>query len=124
METNKTAEAQVKKEIIQAYVFLREKNMSIPSETLDFIKDAAIEKLEQTSTLQKELEELRLYKYALKQARNHCGAEIGESIEEKFDQLKQKLHEAEKLLVKSKSYFNTRDEFGDIINDINSFLTK
>jgi len=34
-------------EIIEAYIFLREKNQRIPSETLDFIKDAAIEKLEE-----------------------------------------------------------------------------
>ncbi len=31
--------------IMEAWVFLREKNMSIPNETLDFIKDAALEKL-------------------------------------------------------------------------------
>jgi hypothetical protein len=37
---------QLRGEIMAAYVFLREKNMSIPSETLDFIKDAAFEKLE------------------------------------------------------------------------------
>jgi hypothetical protein len=38
------AKIQLKKEIMEAYLFLREKNTSIPSETLDFIKDAAIEK--------------------------------------------------------------------------------
>ena len=42
-----SAKKQVEKEIMEAYLFLREKNMSIPSETLDFMKDAAIEKLNQ-----------------------------------------------------------------------------
>lgn len=32
--------------IIDAYVFLRKHNMSIPDEVLDFIKHAALEKLE------------------------------------------------------------------------------
>lgn len=34
-----------KKDITDAYVFLRTKNNSIPDEVLDFIKDAALEKL-------------------------------------------------------------------------------
>jgi len=33
------------KEILDAYVFLRTNNQSIPDEVLDFIKDAALEKL-------------------------------------------------------------------------------
>ena len=33
------------KEILGAYVFLRTNNQSIPDEVLDFIKDAALEKL-------------------------------------------------------------------------------
>ena len=37
---------QLRGEIMAAYIFLRENNMSIPSETLSFIKDAAFEKLE------------------------------------------------------------------------------
>jgi hypothetical protein len=39
------AKNQLKKEIMEAYIFLREKNMSIPSDTLEFIKDAALEKI-------------------------------------------------------------------------------
>ena len=35
------------REIRDAYVFLREKNMTIPSETLQFMLDASLEKLNQ-----------------------------------------------------------------------------
>lgn len=35
-----------KKDIIDAYVFLRKNNQSIPDEVLDFIKDTCIEKLD------------------------------------------------------------------------------
>jgi len=35
------------KEIREAYIFLREKNMTIPSETLQFMLDASLEKLQQ-----------------------------------------------------------------------------
>ena len=35
-----------KKDIMDAYVFLRTKNNTIPDEVLNFIKDAALEKLE------------------------------------------------------------------------------
>jgi hypothetical protein len=37
---------QVEKEIREAYLFLREHNNTIPSETLEFMKDASLEKLE------------------------------------------------------------------------------
>ncbi len=37
---------QIKKEIREAYIFLREKNMTIPSETLQFMLDASLEKLQ------------------------------------------------------------------------------
>jgi len=40
------AKIQLKKEIIEAWTFLRKENHTIPSETLDFIRDAAIEKLD------------------------------------------------------------------------------
>ncbi len=40
------AAKQVEKEIREAYIFLREKNMKIPSETLKFMLDASLEKLE------------------------------------------------------------------------------
>ena len=33
------------KEIRDAYIFLRKNNFSIPDDTLDFIKEAALEKL-------------------------------------------------------------------------------
>jgi len=36
---------QVEKEIREAYLFLRERNNTIPSETLEFMKDASLEKL-------------------------------------------------------------------------------
>ena len=35
-----------KNDIIDAYVFLREHNQSIPSETLDFMKDVSLRELE------------------------------------------------------------------------------
>lgn len=40
------ATVQLKKEIMEAYLFLRKENMTIPSETLEFMKDAAIERLD------------------------------------------------------------------------------
>jgi len=46
-----SAVKQMKKEIIEAYIFLRENNHTIPSETLEFMKDAAIEKLDEIDKL-------------------------------------------------------------------------
>ncbi len=40
-----SAEQQVEKEIREAIAFLREKNHSIPSETIEFMKQASLEKL-------------------------------------------------------------------------------
>jgi len=40
------AEKQIKKEIRQAILFLRETSQTIPSETIEFMKVAALEKLE------------------------------------------------------------------------------
>lgn len=45
MEDFTPAKKQIEKEIREAYIFLREKNHTVPSETLEFMKDAAIEKL-------------------------------------------------------------------------------
>lgn len=42
---------QTEKEIREAYIFLREKNMTIPSETLQFMLDASIEKLNQVKNI-------------------------------------------------------------------------
>ena len=39
---------QTEKEIREAYIFLRETNHSIPSETLQFMLDASLEKLNRT----------------------------------------------------------------------------
>lgn len=36
---------QLEKEIREAYIFLREKNQSIPSETLDFMLQASLDKI-------------------------------------------------------------------------------
>ena len=41
-----SAKKKIEKEIREAYVFLREKNMSVPSETLQFMLDASLEKLQ------------------------------------------------------------------------------
>ena len=38
-------ESQKRQEIMEAYLFLREKNQSIPSDTLELMKDAALESL-------------------------------------------------------------------------------
>jgi hypothetical protein len=46
-----SAEQQVKKEIIEAVIFLREKNHTIPSETIEFMKQASLEKLNATKVL-------------------------------------------------------------------------
>lgn len=39
-----SAKSQLKKEIREAYLFLREKNQTIPSDTLEFMLNAALEK--------------------------------------------------------------------------------
>ena len=41
-----SAKKQIEKEIREAYIFLREKNMTVPSETLQFMLDASLEKLQ------------------------------------------------------------------------------
>jgi|TARA_R110000803_G_scaffold108197_3_gene176441 hypothetical protein len=38
--------SQLKKEIMEAWTFLRKNNNTIPSDTLDFIRDASLEKLD------------------------------------------------------------------------------
>lgn len=45
-----SAKEQVKKEIIEAYVFLRTNNITIPSETLEFMKDSSLKALDQALT--------------------------------------------------------------------------
>ena len=42
-----SAKQQMKDEILEAFIFLRERNHSVPSVTIQFMKDAAIEKLEE-----------------------------------------------------------------------------
>jgi hypothetical protein len=42
-----SAKGQLKKEIIEAIIFLRTENQTIPSETIEFIKQASLEKLEE-----------------------------------------------------------------------------
>lgn len=46
-----SAITQIEKEIREAVVFLRENNQTIPSETIQFMKDASIEKLNQGQNL-------------------------------------------------------------------------
>ncbi len=41
-----SAKKQLEREIREAYIFLREKNTTIPSDTLQFMLDASLEKLE------------------------------------------------------------------------------
>lgn len=45
MNTDRAKE-QIKKEIMEAYTFLREKNHTVPSETLELMKDSALKALE------------------------------------------------------------------------------
>ena len=57
-----SAKTQIEKEIREAVVFLRENNQTIPSETIQFMKEASIEKLNQGQTLpniKEKLEELK-----------------------------------------------------------------
>tara|TARA_R110000772_G_scaffold37589_4_gene89222 strand:- start:1379 stop:1681 length:303 start_codon:yes stop_codon:yes gene_type:complete len=42
---------QTRKEIIEAYVFLRKNNMTIPSETLEFMKDSSLKALGEALTI-------------------------------------------------------------------------
>ena len=42
---------QTRKEIIEAYTFLRTNNMTIPSETLEFMKDSSLKALDQALTI-------------------------------------------------------------------------
>ena len=42
---------QTRKEVIEAYVFLRTNNMTIPSETLEFMKDSSLKALDQALTI-------------------------------------------------------------------------
>ena len=41
---------ELEKQIREAYIFLREKNMTIPSDTLQFMLDASLEKLKEIET--------------------------------------------------------------------------
>ncbi len=41
-----SAKSQLKKEIREAYLFLREKNQTIPSDTLEFMLNASLEKVD------------------------------------------------------------------------------
>jgi hypothetical protein len=44
-----------KETIIEAYLFLRKNNMSVPDETLDFMKHAALEKLQESKVKNSDL---------------------------------------------------------------------
>lgn len=74
MENLERAKKQTISEIMEAYLFLREKNMTIPSETLELMKDASIKEVnginkELLGTLQKVLKELE---YALHSVGSIC----------------------------------------------------
>jgi len=45
MSVFKEAEIQIAKEIMEAVIFLRENNHTIPSDTIEFMKIASLEKL-------------------------------------------------------------------------------
>lgn len=46
-----SAEKQLEKEIREACIFLREKNQTIPSETIQFMLDASLEKLKNSTKI-------------------------------------------------------------------------
>jgi len=48
MKEFRSAKVQLQKEIIEAIVFLRTNNQTIPSDTIEFMKIAALEKLKNT----------------------------------------------------------------------------
>ena len=45
-----SAKEQVRKEIIEAYLFLRTNNSTVPSETLSFMKDSSLKALDEPKT--------------------------------------------------------------------------
>ena len=49
-----SANKQIEKEIREAYIFLRENNMTVPSETLQFMLDASLDKLNDSTIVIKE----------------------------------------------------------------------
>ena len=51
-----SAEQQVRKEIREAIIFLREKNHTIPSETIEFMKQASLEKVNEPQITIKDVE--------------------------------------------------------------------
>lgn len=52
------ARQQLEKEIKEAYLFLREKNQTVPSETLDFILVASLEKLRDSNPVLEEVKKI------------------------------------------------------------------
>ena len=51
---------QIRMEVREAYVFLRKENSTIPSETLQFMLDASLEKLEVMEKFKKDIEPYNL----------------------------------------------------------------
>ena len=51
---------QIRIEVREAYVFLRKENSAIPSETLQFMLDASLEKLEVMEKFKKDIEPYNL----------------------------------------------------------------
>ena len=49
-----SAKKQLEKEIREAYIFLRENNMTVPSETLQFMLDASLDRLNDSTIVIKE----------------------------------------------------------------------
>ena len=48
-----SAKSQIEIEIREAYIFLREENQTVPSETLQFMLDASLEKLNMLQDISK-----------------------------------------------------------------------
>ena len=58
-----SAKQQLKKEIREAYLFLREKNQSIPSDTLEFMLNASLEKVDSLPDVENKPEKVETLKH-------------------------------------------------------------
>jgi hypothetical protein len=81
----------LEKEVREAYIFLREKNNTIPSETLDFMLDASLEKI-------KDLEKIDSIKELAKSQNDDI--EIGEDFLEIHRLLLENFHTSNAQFVK------------------------
>lgn len=87
----------MKKEIIEAWKFLRENNNSISDEAIDFMKDAALEKIENHQI------EMHLYDF-VKVKLTKLGKELWKLKEKEFDLIHNKKNKPIELKIDSEGY--------------------